>query len=255
MLEHADRRDGVELLAAELPVVLQPDVDQVVEPGGGHPLPRPRRLLAADRDAHDVGPGGRWAACIASEPQPQPTSRSRRPGASWRPSLRQMSSCLSAWASARLMVGRREPGARVRHRRAEHDVVELVADVVVVAHHLAVAAEGVAPATRPHLLGRRRERRADDAGEPSGLPRSWQRPRHEAHTSALDVVEGAEHGEEIAVHLRGRRPRRRARCRAASGDHRIRRTACGVTRSVPTGSTGPNALPSHASMRTGGGHP
>ena len=55
VLEHADRRDGVELLAVELPVVLEADVDQVVEPGGGHPLPCSRGLLAADRDADDAG--------------------------------------------------------------------------------------------------------------------------------------------------------------------------------------------------------
>ena len=74
------------------------------------------------------------AAWIAIEPQPQPTSSSRAPGRSCEPEL----------AADQLVLGRLgrrsrsvssvdEPGARVRHRRAEHEPVEVVADVVVVA--------------------------------------------------------------------------------------------------------------------------
>ena len=186
--------------SAELPIVLQPDVDQVVEAGGGHALPRPRRLLAADGDAHDsclVSLGGMHREGAPAAPDvEEPTPR------------RLVETQLAADQLVLVGLGlgqahgrRREPGTRVRHGRAEHDVVELVADVVVVAHHLAVAAQGVTPAARSHLLGRRRERGADDAGEPSRLPRSWQRACHEAHTSALDMIEGTEHGEEIAVHV------------------------------------------------------
>ena len=44
------------------------------------------------------------AACSAIDPQPQPTSSSRAPGFSARPSLRQISSCLARWAAARLVA-------------------------------------------------------------------------------------------------------------------------------------------------------
>ena len=39
VLEHPDRRDGVELLPAQVPVVLEPDLDLVGEPGLDHPSP------------------------------------------------------------------------------------------------------------------------------------------------------------------------------------------------------------------------
>ena len=149
----------------------------------------------------------RWAACIAREPQPHPTSRSRRPGASWRPELAADELVLVGLGLGQAHGGRREPGARVRHGRAEHDVVELVAHVVVVAHHLAVAAEGVASAAGPHLLGRRRERGADDAGEPSRLPargsvRAMKRtPRPSTWSRARSTARRSPSTSEVAGHV------------------------------------------------------
>ena len=53
VLRHPDRRDGVELLAAELAIVLQADLDAVLHAGLGDALARQGRLGLADRDADD----------------------------------------------------------------------------------------------------------------------------------------------------------------------------------------------------------
>jgi hypothetical protein len=53
VLEHADRRDGVERLGAggvELAVVLQPDLDQIVDACCPHPRTSAGGLLLADGD-------------------------------------------------------------------------------------------------------------------------------------------------------------------------------------------------------------
>ena len=55
VLGHADRGDGVERLAPELAVVLQPDLDAVGDPGVLDPAPGELGLGLADGDADDLG--------------------------------------------------------------------------------------------------------------------------------------------------------------------------------------------------------
>ena len=59
-----------------------------------------------------------------------------------------------------------EAGARVGHRRAEDEAIEVVADVVVMADRLLVASQRVSPAGQSGLLWRRRQRPADHPGPP-----------------------------------------------------------------------------------------
>ena len=55
VLEHADGRDGVELLASQISVVLVTDLDRVLEVGSSHPLPGSVHLLVAEGHTHHVG--------------------------------------------------------------------------------------------------------------------------------------------------------------------------------------------------------
>ena len=108
-----------------------------------------------------------WAAYSASAPHPQPTSSSRCPGR--RASLRQTTSSLVALRVLQADVRRRPGpvGAGVDHRRPEDELVEVVADVVVVADGRGVGALVVAhpaqPARADDLLRRQRWPAAEGA--------------------------------------------------------------------------------------------
>jgi len=140
VLEHADRRDRVEPLAAERPVVLQPDLDAVIDAGVAHPRPCGGVLLGADGDADDAG------AVVVRR-----VDRHRAPSAAdveeslTRPARE---SELAAHQIVLRRLGRGEVAglwtptcARVGHRRPEHQRVEIVADVVVVRDRLRVTTE------------------------------------------------------------------------------------------------------------------
>ena len=134
VLEHADRGDGVEGSPPQVPVVLQPDLHPVADAGGGDALARQIGLPPADGDADDarpvVGRARGW---------PWSPSRSRRPAAACpgRGAGRvcgrsgRVWGCAGASAEGRLR-GRRS-GRTSRSSTRRGPVVELVADVVVVA--------------------------------------------------------------------------------------------------------------------------
>ncbi len=118
VLRHADRRDRVELLARRA----RGSPAAGSRPGRRHPASATRCRASSACAALIVMPTTRAPWCVAAwmaiEPHPQPTSSSRAPACSCRPSLRQISSCLAACASSSVTSSARESGARVRHRRA-----------------------------------------------------------------------------------------------------------------------------------------
>ncbi len=85
-----------------------------------------------------------------------------------RPSLRQMRSYLARCASASGVCGVVEVGARVGHRLAQEEAIEVVGHVVVVGDGLRVAAARVERAVQARLLGRRRRRAAERADRARG---------------------------------------------------------------------------------------
>ena len=144
VLGHADRADRVERAVVDVAVVLDADLDPVGEPGLGHPLAGQRGLLRRERDARR--PRRRTAARRAAPGCP---SRSRRRAAACparRPSLRQTRSSLASCAASSPTCSSVPDGARVDHRRPEHQPVEVVADVVVVGDGGRVAPAAVPPA-------------------------------------------------------------------------------------------------------------
>ena len=200
VLGHPDRADRVELLVAELAVVLQPDLDLVADACLADPLARQLGLLPADRDARRRRRRTCAAAWIAIDPQPQPTSSRRMPSRWSSPSLRATRSCFAAWASSSDVCVVDEAGARVRHRRAEHDPVEVVADVVVVADRPGIAAQRVPPPLQPGLLRRRRQRSAEHADAP-GRGDRLDRPPSGPKLQVLGggVAEHLDHPDEVAL--------------------------------------------------------
>ena len=127
-----------------------------------------------------------------------------------------------------------EAGARVRHRLAEDDPVEVVADVVVVADRPRVAAQRVAPTLQPRLLRRRRQRPPDHSGAsaPRRSPRSppCSRKRRSSAVTSRSASTMA-----MKSPSASRSPATYARPRPSwLGIHSNRRMASGeLTRSVP----------------------
>ena len=126
------------------------------------------------------------------------------PGSS--PSLRHTSSYFDACAASSARVGGRPHGARVRHRRAEDDPVEVVRDVVVVRDRGRVALLRVAPAAQPRLFGRRRQRpQARDARDLRELEPVARPDAHVGQVVAqLERVEDVALDVERAGHVRAR---------------------------------------------------
>ena len=165
VLEHADRADRVERAVVDVAVVLQADLDPVAEPGLGDPLRRQLGLALRDGDADRAHPVVPRPRASTMPPQPHPTSSSRMPGCS--ASLLADELVLARPARPRAPASGVVPDrARVRHRRTEHDPVEVVRDVVVVRDRGRVARGAVTAPAQPAPLpagsvaggGRRRPR-------------------------------------------------------------------------------------------------
>ena len=104
VLDHADRRDRVETLAAQLAVVHHADVDAVAE-ARVRVHARARRAAWGSESVIPVTwTPWRSAAWSANAPQPQPTSSTRWPGSS--ASLVQTSSSLVSCASSSVVAPR-----------------------------------------------------------------------------------------------------------------------------------------------------
>ena len=150
VLDHADRGDRVERLAAHVAVVGDADVDAVGHARLLRPLPRAGGLRLGERDAGDVdavrlrGVDGERAPAAAD--------------------VEHAVALLEAELGAdELVLGRlgllerlgpaAPVRARVRHRRPEEQLEELVGDVVVVRDRALVAGDRVALALRAQLDG------------------------------------------------------------------------------------------------------
>ncbi len=156
---HADGGDGVEGAVHDVPVVLDPDLHPVGQPLVGDALAGVRRLLLGERDTDDAhavlagGVDGHGAPAAAHVQQPLTLFQSQLGADEF-----ELVALGGLQGSGVLPVG-----AGVHHGRAEDDLVEVVADVVVVADGPPVGAAGVQiPAGSADLLARRggRDRRA-----------------------------------------------------------------------------------------------
>ncbi len=150
---HPDGGDGVVGPVGDVPVVLHPDLDPVGQPLVGDALAGVGGLFVGERDADDVhavlacrvdGHGAPAASDVEEPLSPRQTE-------------------LAADEFELVVLGllqggvRGGPvGARVDHRRAEDDLVEVVADVVVVADGALVGALGVQVVGSADLLAGRR---------------------------------------------------------------------------------------------------
>ena len=198
VLGHPDRADRVEALVAELAVVLQPDLHFVADAGLADPLPGQFGLLPADRDAD----------CLHSIARRRVDGH-RSPSATDIEQPHALALVEAQLAGDEVVLGRLgvverhavvdEAGAGVRHRIAEDEPVEVVADVVVVADRPRVAAQRVAATLQPRLLRWRRQR----PPEHSGALRRGDRFDHcsapEAQVLGRGVAERLDHGDEIAL--------------------------------------------------------
>ena len=136
-----------------------------------------------------------------------------------------------------------EAGARVRHARPEHQAVELVADVVVVADHLGVAAFGVSSAAGGGLLRRGGRGPAEDTQLESGPHGENGRPRPRPQIGPRRAVQCLEHAEDVALCFQFARDVRTADAELAGGPEH---PADGVGRSDGEGSRpvgGPDRAP------------
>ena len=198
MLGHADRRDGVEALAPQLAVVLQADLDPVADAGLGRPLAGEVRLGAADRDADDRhvvvlrGVDGHRAPSAADVEQAST-------GPLGKAELATDQLVLGGLRRGEVGVVVLEPGARVRHRRPEHDPIEVVADVVVVPDGGSVAAQRVPAAAQVSLLGRPPQGAPQDAQPAGGGQAGRQRRPAEAHALASHPAHRRQRLEQVAV--------------------------------------------------------
>lgn len=167
MLGHADRGDRVVRAVADVPVVLDPDLDPVGQALLGDAFAGVGGLFLGEGDAGDLRPvrtggvdgHGTPAAADVQEPV----------------ALLQAELAADQVELVALGVLQGPPvlpvGAGVDHGGAEHQGVEVVADVVVVADGLLVAASGVQRAgAAAHFLGGRGRRRpgAREVEEASG---------------------------------------------------------------------------------------
>ncbi len=106
---------------------------------------------------------------MAIEPHPHPTSSRRGPGAVSTPEFAADQLVLGRLGVLQRGLGRGEPGARVGHARAEHQPVEVVAHVVVVADDLGVpgrASGAGRPACTPRAAPAAAARGRPDVGPP-----------------------------------------------------------------------------------------
>ena len=126
-LEHLDRDDRV-VRAADVAVVAQLDVDEVVQPGRADALAGQVVLLARDRDRRH--PAAELAGRVQREAAPARADLEDVLAAGQARVLGDDPVLVALRVGERL-VGRREDRARVGHRLVEEQPVEVVAEVVV----------------------------------------------------------------------------------------------------------------------------
>ena len=174
---------GVEGTVGDVAVVLQADLDAVAEARGRDRVARVVHLALRQRHAdglHAEVLGGvhRHAAPAAADVE--------EPHAGPQAELAADQVVLRALRVGQRRLRRGEVGARVGHRLAEEEAVEVVGDVVVVGDRLGVAGARVAGAAQARLLGRRLERRAERARGARG--RQQQPPAFQARLPPARAV-------------------------------------------------------------------
>ncbi len=256
MFGHADGGDRVVGPVADVAVVLHTDLDPVGEPLLGDALTGVGRLLLGEGHAdhaHAVLTGrvDRHRTPAAADVEEALTRRQLQLAAD--------EFELVALGVLQGAVRGLPVGARVDHRGAEDDLVEVVADVVVVADGAFVGALGVqvGAAARTSSGGG-----AGGSGSPasltsprtaertSGSRRAWARVRASSprsHTSS-DIASRASYRSPSIP----RSPETQARAMPSSpGFHRSLRRARRLRTTNVGASGGPASEPSHARMRTG----
>ena len=189
VLGEPDRRHGVEAGLGDVAVVGVPHLGEVGQPLVGDRLARPQRLLARQGDPehlHALACGVADHAAPAAADVEQPVTGLQA----------QLVEDQAVLVLLSLLQGRRGvgvAGARVRHRRTEHHLVEAVGHVVVVADRVGVAGHRVAqplrdaPPAGQRLLRRRRGRREPlDAQGARGLDGRGGRGAPEPHRREVD---------------------------------------------------------------------
>ena len=244
MLGHADARDGVERAVVDVPVVLHPDLD-LVRPGPRPATSRCARagLLARERDAHRASRRTSRAAWMherapAAADVEHPHARSQAELAGDEVELGPLRRPRACTCRRGLLL---EVGAGVGHGRAQHQAVEVVADVVVVGDRRGVPRRGVPPAGAagtPRAVGAAAARGRRAAGPRAATARrvspSTRIPGPAAGSARPSSI--GEAGEEVALDGRRRRRRTPGRSRArwaptaAAAAPCGRRTAPGTAR-------------------------
>ena len=170
MLEHADGGDGVEWFVADVPVVLHPDLDLRAEPGFGHPVVSEGCLLSAQGHTDDL----RAIVTSGMERHGAPAAadvENARLGPFMEPELAAHMVELGLLRFLECAGGGLEPSARIGHGGTEHQAIEGIADVVVMADDFRIPMPGVSSTMGGSLFGRRRERRTYDTESARRGPR------------------------------------------------------------------------------------
>src|SRR5829696_6117760 len=194
VLDHPDRRDRVEVLAGELAVVLDADLDLVGDTRLLHLLARELSLVLGQRDPYRFDAVALRRVDDEAAPAAADVENALA-GAQFELCTDELPLGVLGRGEALRAAG--EDRAGVGHRLIEEEREELVADVVVVADGFAVALGRVLAAAEVHLgLGRGRgtanARGAQGRGDQAGLRRSahrWRLPRVEHADHTVDVVD------------------------------------------------------------------
>ena len=198
---HTDAGDLVERAVDDLAVVADPDLDSARQARGVDPCARELCLRGRQRHAdaaHTVLLGG------VDEQRPPAATDVEQALAALEAQLAADELELALLGSLEGLVRVVEVGARVDHARPQHQSVELVGDVVVMADRGPIAPERV-QAARALGLDRGHGRASQDPppGDPDGGPGQPRAlPRREPKCAELTAQ--AQHGLEIAVALDGK---------------------------------------------------
>ena len=199
MLEHADRGDGVEGLAAQVAVVHHADLHLPVETGLADPAGRFVDLLPAQ--GHPDHPGAVVLGGV--DGHRTPAAADVEQARSGRPIDAELATDQLAFGGLGILqagFGGREPGTGVGHGGPEHQPVEVVAHVVVVTDGPGVACRRMEPTGRAAFLGRCRQRRAEHSQPTRRTYQVGQAPESElAEFPRRRVVQGAQQFEDVTL--------------------------------------------------------